>query len=157
MDTEKCIRVTMLFKKLSDLSYEQFHEHWAHTHAPLCTKWMQRYGIVKYTQNHIKKSLLKGLVDAVGWVKTADYDGIADFYVRDLESFTNAIADDYYINVLVPDAGLFSDMSNCLLTVGEDYLVVDDSKVIEKHQRDYRRIHIPGVCIERKKQDFLLD
>ncbi|EPS42287.1 hypothetical protein H072_3757 [Dactylellina haptotyla CBS 200.50] len=137
MNTEKLVRVTMLFKKNPDLTDAEFHQHWAHTHAPLCTEWMKKYGIIKYTQNHIAGDLVDGLRTAVSWAQTAPYNGIADFYVRDLKHFTDAVADEYYMRVLVPDGAVFGDMATGVLTVGEDYMVVDNNQIIQDHERDY--------------------
>jgi hypothetical protein len=32
------------------MTREQFYDHWKNTHGPLCTKWLQDYGVAGYTQ-----------------------------------------------------------------------------------------------------------
>ncbi|KAF3910468.1 hypothetical protein ABW20_dc0108495 [Dactylellina cionopaga] len=129
MSSEKLTRVTMLFKKQPDITDEKFHEYWLETHAPMCIDWMKKYGILKYNQNHISKQGLTDIHSALGW-PTASYDGIADFYVRELKHFTDAVADDYYKTVLIPDGAIFADYSDFSLTVGEEYVCLDDLKPV---------------------------
>ncbi|KAJ6263438.1 hypothetical protein Dda_2001 [Drechslerella dactyloides] len=138
MSMEKLVRITIVFKKNPSLSDEQFHEYWAHTHAPLCTDWLRKFGIIKYTQHHLHKTGAEFIEKTLpGW-PTASYDGIEDFYVRELKQFTDAILDDHYQKHLMPDGGVFADFASIFIVVGEDYVVIDDNDVVEKHERDYR-------------------
>ncbi|KAK6346620.1 hypothetical protein TWF696_006740 [Orbilia brochopaga] len=137
MNTEKFIRVTMLFKKNPNFSDEKFHEYWAHTHGTLCIDWMKRYGIIRCNQGHVVKTGMQFVENKLpGW-PTAQFDAIEDFYVRELKHFTDAILDDYYQKVLLPDAGVFADCASLLLLVSEDYILLDDDKVVEHHERSY--------------------
>jgi hypothetical protein len=29
---------------------EEFYDYWRNTHGPLCTNWLQEFGIIGYTQ-----------------------------------------------------------------------------------------------------------
>jgi hypothetical protein len=57
MSTENLIRVTVLAKRNPDLSEAEFHAHWANKHGPLITSWLQKYGVIKYTQVPIYVSI----------------------------------------------------------------------------------------------------
>lgn len=61
MSTENLIRITVLAKRNPKLSESEFHTHWAEKHGPLVTSWLQRHGVVKYTQ--VKGQLFSGLYD----------------------------------------------------------------------------------------------
>ncbi|KAK6527430.1 hypothetical protein TWF694_004419 [Orbilia ellipsospora] len=138
MEIEKLVRITIIFKKNPDISDAQFHEYWAHTHAPLCTEWMKKHGIVKHTQYHLHKSGTDFISERLpGW-PTAAYDGIEDFYVHKLEDFADALLDEYYQENLMPDGKVYADFASVFIVVGEDFVVIDDTKVVEQHERDYK-------------------
>lgn len=50
MSTENLIRITVLANRNPNISEAEFHKHWTEKHAPLVSSWLQRHGIVKYTQ-----------------------------------------------------------------------------------------------------------
>jgi hypothetical protein len=50
MSTGKPIRVTVLAKRNPKLSEAEFHAYWENKHGPLITSWLQKYGVMKYTQ-----------------------------------------------------------------------------------------------------------
>ncbi|KAK6500988.1 hypothetical protein TWF506_003746 [Arthrobotrys conoides] len=137
MNTEKFVRITMLFKKNPNISFEKFHEYWAHIHGPMCVDWMKKYGILRWAQNHINKTGMEFVAKTLPSWPLTTFDAIEDFYVRDLKDFTDAISDDFYQTTLLPDAGVFADAASIFLAVGEDYLVIDDGKLVGDHERDY--------------------
>lgn len=50
MSTENLIRITVLANRNPNISEEEYHKHWTEKHAPLVSSWLQRHGVVKYTQ-----------------------------------------------------------------------------------------------------------
>jgi hypothetical protein len=50
MSTETLIRITVFANRNPKISEEEYHKHWAEKHAPLVSSWLQRHGVVKYTQ-----------------------------------------------------------------------------------------------------------
>lgn len=50
MATENLTRITVFAHRNPAISEEEFHAHWVEKHAPLVSAWLQRHGIVKYTQ-----------------------------------------------------------------------------------------------------------
>ena len=72
--------------------------------------------------------------DAVGR-PGLQYDGMADFYVHKYEDFEAAFLDPEYQERIRPDELRFVDMDSIALTVGVEYIPVDDGKLVEKHER----------------------
>jgi hypothetical protein len=58
MSTEDLFRITVFANRNPKLSEDEFHEHWVEKHAPLVSSWLQRHGIMKYTQVRHRLSLL---------------------------------------------------------------------------------------------------
>ena len=50
MYTGKLIRVSVLSRRNPDMPEDDYHKYWADVHGPLVAHWLERYGIVKYTQ-----------------------------------------------------------------------------------------------------------
>jgi hypothetical protein len=50
MSAKNLIRITVFANRNPKISEEEFHKHWAEKHAPLVSSWLQRHGVVKYTQ-----------------------------------------------------------------------------------------------------------
>ncbi|KAF3099027.1 hypothetical protein TWF569_009255 [Orbilia oligospora] len=137
MNTEKFIRVTMYFQKKPGMSDDEFNEYWSHIHGPLCIKWMQRYGVIRCAQKHINKPAMKFLKDNLPVFPLSKFDGIEDFYVRDIKDFTDALGDEEYKKILSPDAGKFIDTPSLFLSVGEDYVLIENGEVQQSHEHDY--------------------
>lgn len=74
--------------------------------------------------------------DAVGR-PTLDYDGMGDFWVQKYEDFEAAFLDPEYLESIRPDELKFVDMDSLRLTVGVDYVCIDDGKVVQDHQREF--------------------
>lgn len=65
------------------------------------------------------------------------YDGMGDFYVRKYEDFENAFLDPEYMEKIRPDELRLIDMDSIGVTVGVEYVVIDDGRVVEKHERNF--------------------
>ncbi|KAK6352003.1 hypothetical protein TWF718_005152 [Orbilia javanica] len=137
MDTEKFIRITLYVQKKPGMTDEKFNEYWAHIHGPLCLEWMKKYGIVKCAQKHINKTGTQFLKETLPFLPLSSVDGIEDFYVRDIKDFTDAFADEEYKKLLAPDAGEFIDAPNMFVSVGEDYVLIENGDIKKQHQRSY--------------------
>ena len=70
--------------------------------------------------------------DAIGW-PTAEYDGIADFYARNMEDFFKAFSDPFDSEVAFVDEKNFVDHSAAHITLGREFVVVEDGKTVETH------------------------
>lgn len=74
--------------------------------------------------------------DAVGR-PVLDWDGIADFYVRKYEDFEAAFLDSEYLERIRPDEVKLINMESIRLTVGVDYVCIDEGEIVEKHERKF--------------------
>lgn len=66
-----------------------------------------------------------------------DYDGSADFYVRKYEDFEAAFLDPEYKERIRPDEEKLIDMDAIAVTVGVEYVAIDDGKIMEHHLREF--------------------
>ncbi|KAK0391454.1 hypothetical protein NLU13_0955 [Sarocladium strictum] len=137
--TEPLIRISVCIHRRKGISEEDFHRYWAHEHGPLAAEWLKRCGIVKYVQYHTSsehRSLAKKMADAVGR-PVLDWDGMADFYVRRYEDFEAAFLDSEYMDRIRPDEIKLIDMDTVRLTIGVDFVCINDGEVVEQHQRKF--------------------
>ncbi|KAF7557048.1 hypothetical protein G7046_g6131 [Stylonectria norvegica] len=84
---QPCIKAAFYFKKLPNVSYEHFFEHWSHVHADL-TAGSRRFGLAKclrYTQHHQFPEMKEGL-KRIG-MKTMDYDGCSTLWFKTWDNF----------------------------------------------------------------------
>jgi hypothetical protein len=68
---------------------------------------------------------------------TLQYDGMGDFWVRKYEDFEAAFLDPEYQEKIRPDELKLIDMDSIAVTVGVEYVAIDNGKVIENHSRDF--------------------
>jgi hypothetical protein len=60
---------------------------------------------------------------------------MADFYVKKYEDFEAAFLDPYYKEVMQADELKLIDMESVAVTIGYEYIVVDQGKKVESHTR----------------------
>ena len=66
-----------------------------------------------------------------------EFDGIADFYVKDLKQFTDAFEDDYFRDVVAPDELMFVDVEKTSTTIGYEYIVLENAEKVQSHARAF--------------------
>ncbi|KAF2498165.1 hypothetical protein BU16DRAFT_524324 [Lophium mytilinum] len=122
------LRVIGFLKKRSDLTHEEFYEHWEKKHAPLVVPWILKHGFISYMQIHTTPLSLASLPGAV------DADGCGQMEVKDWDMFLAAMQDPYYAEVIVPDEAKFIDRKTTevlgLQTVGVQKDFVVDGKAV---------------------------
>jgi len=136
---EKLIRVTVCVHRKKGTTEEEFNKYWAYKHGPLAISWLLRCGIVKYTQYHTTSEFksLGAKMSAANNRPMMDYDGMGDFYVRSYEDFEKAFEDPEYMEKIRPDELKLIDMDSIGVTIGAEYVMIDDSKLVEVHERDF--------------------
>lgn len=159
MSTELLVRVTVCVHRKPGLNEEEFHKYWAYEHGPLVTEWLQRSKIIKYVQvggNNASVVLLyaywtnvicqyhtmsshkllgQKMFDATGRVPIS-YDGMADFWVEKYEDFEAAFLDPYYKEAIQPDERRLFDMDTISVTIGVEYIVLEEGKAVQKYARE---------------------
>lgn len=157
--TEPLIRISISCHRKPGLSEKEFHRYWAHEHGLLAAEWVKRSGIVRYVQvrapllrlsrvsrwskvtcqyhtSSEHRNLAKKMSDAVGR-PVLDWDGQADFYVRKYEDFEAAFLDKEYLERIRPDEEKLINMDSIRLTVGVEYVCVDNGAIVDKHHRSF--------------------
>lgn len=94
--------------------------------------------LIQYHTTSELKDLAKNAGAGAASGKPAmSYDGTADFWVRKYEDFENAFLDAEYLEKIKADEMIFIDVKSAVVTVGVEYLVIDDGKVVENHLRSF--------------------
>lgn len=44
------VRLSMYVKRREGMNIDEFNEYWTNTHAPKVSKWLAKYGVIRYTQ-----------------------------------------------------------------------------------------------------------
>ncbi|KAL9949326.1 hypothetical protein ACHAQF_005400 [Verticillium nonalfalfae] len=96
----------------------------------LIPHFMLRHGVVEYRQYHTTdeaKALGEVMAKAAGR-PMLEYDGMSDAYVKDFKTFEDAFRDPEYLQKIRPDELAFIDVENLQMTIGYDWLVVENGK-----------------------------
>lgn len=89
-------KLTIHARRRNDMSEEDFHHHWTHSHAPKISAFLHKYGVVGYTQYHTPSCVR---AEAAEKLKTlgsfatdnaADYDGYVELRMPDLSCYERA-------------------------------------------------------------------
>ena len=98
------IKSVYLTRRLPGMSVDEFQRHWREIHAPLIPKTP---GLLGYTQSHILPECYED--------EPPCYDGVAELWWPDIETFTRAWNSEQHKNEQLNDLVKFVDMEN---TVG---------------------------------------
>jgi hypothetical protein len=66
---QRLLKFTLYVNRHPNLSQEEFNKHWSEKHAELASKWVAKYGIIRYVQVGIL-GLMHAGVDSeslIGW------------------------------------------------------------------------------------------
>jgi len=135
MTTERYIRISALLYRKEGTTEAEFHRYWSEIHGPLVRDWFLRYDVVGYRQVHTTvetKALFAGAGSGA-----LSCDGIADVYFKDLATYREAFKDPYYVEKVAPDEARFLNREKTLVTVGYDYVVIEEGKLVDTHERSY--------------------
>jgi hypothetical protein len=82
--------------------------------------------------------MAKKMTSAPGEHHIFSYDGQAEFLVKDFQDFLDAFEDPFYLETVRPDEAAFIDLASAVVAVGQEYVVIDDSKAVHTHHRDFK-------------------
>ncbi|KAL1596557.1 hypothetical protein SLS60_009205 [Paraconiothyrium brasiliense] len=138
MSTEELIRITVLVNRRPGMSEDDFNKYWAYEHGPLATDWLQQIDLTvsQYHTTSKHKALGKRMFDATGR-SPLSYDGMGDFWVRKYEDFEAAFLDPYYQKVIQPDEKKLICMDTISVTIGVEYVVIDNGEIVRTHARSF--------------------
>jgi hypothetical protein len=66
-----------------------------------------------------------------------EYDGAAEFWMPNLETFQAMGSDPEYLEKIQPDEANFIDGESIKMVLGVDYIVVENQNAVEEHGRHF--------------------
>lgn len=108
------IKVSMFTTRKESVSETEFHRHWTERHSKVVSEWLQRNGVVRYSQVSViihKQTCLRRQISDIPQFHTPSwsrdkakenisvlqdaaymsYDGVVEMLMRDEKCFQNAI------------------------------------------------------------------
>ncbi len=110
------VKVSVMLKRKSGMSPEEFHRYWKDVHGPLVlgvTDLMRHFR--KYVQCHAVPAAL-GDTPGAG----SEFDGIAELWADSLDEVNRAFAEPRYLEVVRPDEYKFLDLPKCVFMVTDE-------------------------------------
>ncbi|KAL6710597.1 hypothetical protein ACN47E_008645 [Coniothyrium glycines] len=133
MATEGYVHVVVFANRNPKIDEQEFNHHWQNEHSTICAPWLRRHSVVNYSQHHTT-SAWKDRAKNTG-LPIVSYDGMAHFWYKTFEDFERAYEDQYYKDVVRKDEEYLFDLNSISITIGVDYCVIEDAKVVEEHQK----------------------
>ena len=113
------IKFTILLKRKSSLTHQQFVDHHQNVHADLFMSMpIVKETVRRYVQQHGIPADLPGM-------PPPKYDGITELWFDDVEALGRCFSDPEYLAVIRPDEDSFLDLHGCDFIVSEEHLVLD--------------------------------
>ncbi|KAF3355775.1 hypothetical protein VdG1_06824 [Verticillium dahliae VDG1] len=136
MNMERMFHVKLFYNRKQGITPEQFNHYWASNHAELATPFHLRLGAVKYSQYHSTPEFRD-----FGRVENAppilEFDGAAEFWVHNLETFQSMGSDPEYLNKIQLDEANFIDPESIRMVIGVDYIVMENQHTVVEHGRSF--------------------
>ena len=112
------IKLSILMVRRSDLTYEQFIQHWGEVHGPLFAAQSESKQYVRrYIQDHRTSDALPGTT-------ASNFDGIAEIWFDDISGAKAFFESDGYRQNVIPDEEAFMDRKRCELLYTHDQSVM---------------------------------
>ncbi|KAM3417570.1 hypothetical protein BST61_g5806 [Cercospora zeina] len=128
----KVTKVTILVKKKPDMSDADFVEHYNHKHAQMAADVLLKHKILTYSLTYCLSRDRKIMADMLhGKAAMADYDAICTFVFRDYKDWAKFMYDPAS-KALSPDHESFMVEGEMRMLVGDEYVVIEDGKKVEK-------------------------
>ena len=112
------IKFTILLKKRSDFSHEQFIHYHKFNHGPLFKSLpvVKEY-VKRYIQCHSTDIALPGLPPPI-------FDGITELWFDDVEAIGKVFHDEKYMEIIRPDEEKFLDLAGCSFLISTEHQVI---------------------------------
>ncbi|KAM0392361.1 hypothetical protein ACHAPZ_010844 [Fusarium culmorum] len=133
---ERMYHIQLFYNHKKDITPEKFSAYWANNHTKTAGDFHLRQGVYKYSQYHSTPQY-RDLVRVPGAAPVLEFDGAAQFWVPNMETFAAMGADAFYRDVIQADELNFIDMESMRLIVGVDYIVVDNQNAVTEHGRSF--------------------
>ncbi|KAK0346896.1 hypothetical protein LTS16_023455 [Friedmanniomyces endolithicus] len=124
----KVVKATILVKKKPGMSDEDFIQHYNHKHAQMAAPVLEKHKVITYSLTYCLQRDRTILGDMLrGKANMLDYDAICTFVFRDYKDFARFMYDPGS-KALTPDHENFMVEEEMKMMVGDEYMVIDDSK-----------------------------
>ncbi|RFN52331.1 hypothetical protein FIE12Z_3401 [Fusarium flagelliforme] len=133
---ERMYHIQLFYNRKKGLSPEDFNAYWANNHTKTAGDFHLRMGVYKYSQYHSTPEF-RDLVRVPGAAPVLEFDGAAEFWVQNMETFAAMGADSFYRDVIQVDERNFIDLESMRLIVGVDYIVVENQNAVTEHGRSF--------------------
>ncbi len=116
------ITLIVAAKRKKGMSRDAFVKYWIETHAPLVKS-------VPEFIRHVKKYALYPLspdgqdMPALGFAP--EYDGVGELWFECRETMMEAFREPRYLEIILPDEGIFLDRDACLTFVTDELIMKD--------------------------------
>jgi len=121
------IKLVYCVCKRADMSPEAFREYWLEKHGNLVQRFAKILRVKKYVQSHTIESEINSLLATSRGMATT-YDGIAEIWWDDIESFqeasTSPSGQEAY-STLIDDEAKFIDFSQSRIFLTEEHFILD--------------------------------
>ncbi|KAI1069266.1 hypothetical protein LB507_008669 [Fusarium sp. FIESC RH6] len=153
---ERMYHIQLFYNRKKGLSSEDFNAYWANNHTKTAGDFHLRMGVYKYSQvrHHLNVTYhalkrtnnftqyhstpeLRDMVRVPGAAPVLEFDGAAEFWVQNMETFAAMGADPFYRDVIQADERNFIDLESMRLIVGVDYIVVENQNAVTEHGRSF--------------------
>jgi uncharacterized protein (TIGR02118 family) len=115
---ETMIKLSILMVRRSDLTYEQFIQHWREVHGPLFAAQSESKQYVRrYIQNQRTGDVLPGTV-------ASNFDGIAELWFDDISGAKAFFESDGFRENVIHDEEAFMDRKRCELLYTHEHRVM---------------------------------
>ncbi|GAB7329155.1 hypothetical protein MBLNU13_g00981t1 [Cladosporium sp. NU13] len=88
------IKVSMFTTRKEGVSEAEFHRYWTERHSKVVSEWLQRNGVVRYSQFHTpswSRDKAKENISVLPDTTYLMYDGVVEMLMRDEKCFQDAM------------------------------------------------------------------
>ena len=121
------MKIVFCVKRRLDIPQEDFYDYWLNQHGPLVKSVAEDFSIKRYVQSHTKNVEFGNAVSSERGMKQTGFDGIAEIWWEDFESFQKALnteAGQAASSLLAEDEAKFIDMEASTLFLTEEHEVI---------------------------------
>ena len=112
------IKFTIILRRKTDLTHEQFVDHHRNVHAGLFSSLTEvQQNVRRYVQCHSTGDQLPGLPDS-------KIDGTTELWFDNLEGLAAVFTSPRYMEIIRPDEASFLDLHACEFLISTEHTVI---------------------------------
>ncbi|MCE0494716.1 EthD domain-containing protein [Vibrio salinus] len=122
------IKLICIVKRLPELSYDEFLEHWVNNHARLIKKHANVLSIEKYVQSHaVRSNRAQSDITSLRNMTDVEFDGVAELWYPSMESHLsrkNSPEGTLALAEIITDEKRFVDLSQSRMWYSNEVTVI---------------------------------